>query len=65
VKRVSIFLKIGKSNFNFINLKKNDCISPRQEKLDTSTLNPNQHMPRQKYCDMSSENPAQGLFLKC
>jgi hypothetical protein len=62
VKRVSIFLKRGKNNFYFINVKKNDSISSRQQKLDTPTLNPSQHLPRQKNCDMSSENPAQGLF---
>jgi hypothetical protein len=57
-----MFLKIVKSNFNFINLNKNDYISPHQQKLDSSTLNLSQHLPRQKNCDMSTENSAQGLF---
>jgi hypothetical protein len=37
-----------KSNFNLINLKKNDYISPRQQKMDMSTLNHSQHLSRQK-----------------
>jgi hypothetical protein len=62
MKRVSILLKLGQTNFNFINLNKNDYISQRQQKLNTSNLNSSQHLPRQKHCDMSSENHAHELF---
>jgi hypothetical protein len=37
-------------------------IKPHQQKFDTSSLNPSQHLPRHKKCDMSTENSAQGLF---
>jgi hypothetical protein len=62
MKKVSIYLKIEKSNFNFINLKENYCINLRQQKMNTSTLNLSQHLLRQKKCDMSSKNPAHVLF---